>query len=335
MSTPLTYTHLRFDVIAQAPLRLGGHQAGERLRDALAAIMLRSACADNPRRQKPTPEHAAACPVCWLLAHENEPGEVRRAYSLVAPLPAPDILEPGRRFSFVVTLFGSGARYLPYFILAVPDMGRLGVGPGRGQFDLEAIWAVEPFSGAAQAVLKPGEQVVHVPDVCSAWAQAAAQAGLLEPSETLQVEFLSPTRLIEGEALVKAPDFSVFYRRLLERIDDLARQYGGSIARRPREEMEERYRLADQVRLVESAVEWIDLWGPSGRTGRRTPMGGFVGRAVYRARQWGPLLADIVFGQGVQAGKLAVKGNGVYQVEMPGGSGYWQAVFAPQANERF
>ena len=42
------------------------------------------------------------------------------------------LYKPGERFEFGLTLFGRALQFLPYFVLAVPEMGRLGVGPGRG-----------------------------------------------------------------------------------------------------------------------------------------------------------------------------------------------------------
>ena len=50
MTTALTLTHLRFDVIARTPIKLGGYQAGERLRDALARVMLRAVCPETANR---------------------------------------------------------------------------------------------------------------------------------------------------------------------------------------------------------------------------------------------------------------------------------------------
>jgi hypothetical protein len=92
---------------------------------------------------------------------------------------------------------------------------------------------------------------------------------------------------------------------------------------RPPEEVAKLYQLADQVRLVEQSTQWIDLWGYSGRTGRSTPMGGLVGFANYRSKQWDKLLPWLLIGQGVQVGKLTSKGNGVFQVDLPGKAGYW------------
>src|SRR3990170_3325292 len=108
MSTPLTFTHLHFEVAARTSLRLGQHQAGERLRDALAQVMLRAVCPETRRAPKPSPEHAVTCPACWLLAAETDPGTVGRAYSLVGPLPPLDVLAPGASFTFTLTLFGEG-----------------------------------------------------------------------------------------------------------------------------------------------------------------------------------------------------------------------------------
>ena len=130
-------------------------------------------------------------------------------------------------------------------------------------------------------------------------------------------------RLVERGELARLPDFGVFFRRLLERIDDLARQLAGQ-ERRPAEDVQRLYALADRVRLVDADVEWVDLKSWSGRTRKHTPMGGFVGQARYRAADWTELLPWLIFGQGVQAGKLAVKGNGVFELVLPGRPGYWQ-----------
>jgi hypothetical protein len=73
--------------------------------------------------------------------------------------------------------------------------------------------------------------------------------------------------------------------------------------------------LADRVRLMEAQTEWVEVWSGSNRTGRETPLSGFVGRASYAAplETLRPLLPWLVWGQVVQVGKDVVKGNGVYK----------------------
>jgi len=320
--TELTFTHLRFKARARTPIRLGEYQGAEQLRDALAQVMLRAVCPETRRAEKPSPEHAAVCPACWLLAAQTDPGAVRRVYSLAGPQPPLDTLAPEQLFQFTITLFGDGFRFLPYFVLAASAMGDTGVGPGRGKFEIISIYALNPLTGASHAVLEEGEKVVKPKALPVSWHEVQASVRDYPNEGDVRVRFLSPTRLIDSNSLVKAPDFGIFFRRLLERVDELSKQHNGG-ERRPPEEVSELNQLADQVRLIEQSTQWIELWGPSGRTGRSTPMGGFVGFVVYRSKHWDKLLPWLLLGQGVQVGKLTAKGNGVFQVDLSGRSGYW------------
>ncbi len=321
-STPLTFTHLRFQARALQFIHFGQYQGAERLRDALAQVMLRSVCPETNRMPIPTPEHAAICPVCWLLAAQADPGIVRRIYSLAGPYPPPATLTLGQEFQFTVTLFGDGIKFLPYFVLAASAMGDAGIGPGRGKFEIISIQMRNPLIDKTNIILAEGEKIVRLHNNPINWNNVETFARKFPPEGNLRIRFLSPTRLVAADSLVKAPDFGLFFRRLLERIDELAKQYNGAI-RRPAEEIANLYQLADEVHLIEQSTQWINLWGPSGRTGHNTPMSGFVGFAVYRSKHWDKLLPWLLLGQGVQVGKLTIKGNGVFQVELNGIPGYW------------
>lgn len=320
--TELTFTHLRFQARALQNIRLGQYQGAERLRDALAQVMLRAVCPETRRAQKPSPEHAAVCPACWLLAADTDPGLVRRVYSLAGPQPPMDTLAPEQDFHFTITLFGGGFNFLPYFVLAASAMGDTGIGPGRGKFEIASIHAVNPLTGENQTILAEGEKIVRPQSLPIGWNEAENAARNFPTEGDVRIRFLSPTRLIESDSLVKAPDFGIFFRRLLERIDELAKQHNGG-ERRPPEEVSRLYQLANEVRLIEQSTQWVELWGPSSRRGQSAPMGGFVGGAVYRSKNWNELLPYLMLGQGVQVGKLTAKGNGVFQVELNGRNGYW------------
>jgi hypothetical protein len=322
LRSELTFTHLRFHTRALQSIWLGQYQGAERLRDGLAQVMLRAICPETRRAEKPSPEHAAVCPACWLLAADTDPGLVRRVYSLAGPQPPMDTLVPNQDFHFTFTLFGEGFRFLPYFVLAASAVGDTGIGPGRGKFEIVSIHAINPLTGESHAILAEGEKIVRPQGLPIDWDKASAIAQEFPSEGDVRVRFLSPTRLIESEALVKAPDFGVFFHRLLERMDELSKQHNNSERRSP-EEVIRLYQFANEVRLIDQATQWIELWGPSGRTGRSTPMSGFVGYAVYRSKDWDELLPFLLLGQGVQVGKLTTKGNGVFQVELNGRDGYW------------
>ncbi len=313
---PLTTTHLRFVCEALTPLRLESetYRAGQNLRGALGAVMLRAYCAGDAN----DPAHVATCPVHWLLAANEKPGQERRGYTLLPPMNEPASgFKPGERFEFGITLFGAALKFLPYFVLAVPEMGRIGVGVGRGKFALKSVWAENPFTRARECLLAEGDNLVHTPTLTLTHADVVARAeqllGVLDARDArVPIEFVTPTRLIEEGDLAKAPAFEVLFARLLKRVDDLAEEYSGGNGR-PREEIIALEQLAARVRLVEAQIRWVEVWSGSQRRGTRSPLGGIVGRAVYAAERevWRALLPWLLWGQLVQVGKSAVKGNGV------------------------
>ncbi len=312
----LTLTHLRFTVEALTPVRLSGYNAGSQLRGALGNVMRRAYCAGDRR----DPAHTAACPVCWLLAANEHPGEERRGYALVPPLDPPDCYAPGERFSFGLTLFGNALRFLPYFVLAVPEMGRMGVGAGRGQFALRQVWAADPlFGDESQPVLAEGESLVYTPTLMISAERVGEVAAQLAGHGRLSLNFLTPMRLVEDGQLSKVPDFGVFFARLLKRLDELNEQFADG-ERRPLDEVNALHAFADRVRLIETQTRWVEVWSGSSRTGKETPLSGFVGLATYSAPSevWAPLLPWLIWGQGTQVGKDVVKGNGWYELVAPG-----------------
>jgi len=176
---PLTLLRLRFTLRTETPLRLGGWQAGSHLRGALLQVMNRTTCALSPlpfeQRNRVDPQHTASCPVCWLVLSDEQPGHERRGYALAPTLSQQPVLKKGDTFSFFLTLFGKAIRYFPYFVMAVQEMGHIGVGPGRGRFHLLSIHAdhtplLDGISAREWEVLTLPENVLrspqHYPEPC-------------------------------------------------------------------------------------------------------------------------------------------------------------------------
>lgn len=316
----LTTTHLRFVCEATTPLRLEADtfRAGSNLRGALGQVMTRTYCAGNAN----DPDHVAHCPVHWLLAANMKPGEERRGYTLVPPLAEAekDCLQVGEPFEFGLTLFGSARQFLPYFILAVPEVGRMGVGPGRGKFELKRVWALNPLTGESESLLEAGSNLVHVPTLVvdhgciEQIANDRLQRGDGKDLE-LEIEFVTPMRLIRNEQIVKVPEFLALLGRLLERADELNQQFANG-ARRPLAEVKALQGLAARVQLVEVHTRWVEVWSGSQRRGAASPLSGFVGRATFAASLdvWRALLPWLLWGELIQVGKDTVKGNGVMRV---------------------
>lgn len=332
----LTTTHLRFVCRATTPLRLEADtfRAGSNLRGALGQVMLRAYCAGDANDS----QHAAHCPVHWLLAANLKPGEERRGYALVPPLAnaRADGLPPGDAFEFGLTLFGSAQQFLPYFILAVPEMGRMGIGPGRGKFELVRVWALNPLTGESEILFGDNGNVVRAPTVtvnhemvmrhaeCRiAGFSCASGAKNRNPmrnweigaAESVAIEFLTPMRLIDAQHTTKIPDFSTLFSRLLKRLDELEEQFAGGMGR-ALEEVRALQAYAARVEVREVNTRWVEVFSGSARRGMPSPLSGFVGRAVFSAPRevWMELLPWLLWGELAQVGKGAVKGNGVMRV---------------------
>jgi hypothetical protein len=324
----LAITHLRFTCQAITPVDLPAYRAGGQLRGALGNVMRRAYCPEAcfGNGKPPTPEHVAVCPVCWLMAANEHPGEERRGYALWPPVAyaaqadrAAQPFAPGERFDFGLSLYGDTLRLLPYFLLTVAEVGREGVGLGRGTFALRQVCALDPLLGGQESVLAEGESLIHTPSlqVGAAQVQAATQRVLAQVGRTgrLGLRFHTPMRLVADEQLVKAPDFGVLFTRLLERIDQLERQYAGG-GRRDEAERQGLLACANRVRLAEARTQWVEIRSGSTRRGEPSWISGFVGEASYLApvEVWQPLLPWLVWGQLTQVGKDVVKGNGAYQI---------------------
>lgn len=333
-----TVYRLWFTVEVQTPLELPPWP-GSALRGALLSALRRHYCiAPND----PDPGHSMRCPVCWLMAREDPDWRWGRTPARPYTVDLDPVhhalghrYQPGERFGFGVTLFGVAINLLPYLILAVPEMGRMGVGRRleenrgrRGQFSLHQVEAVHPLTGEREIVLAPGSRTVHTPTLYlhegDVIAQVQSALEHVRMTGRVQVRFLTPTRLVHQKRLVKIPHFRPLFGRALDRIEALYSMYGerrdsaqvpGML---PVMDVPGWLRVADDVRLVEHDVRWIDLKSGSRRTGRVTPTGGFIGRAVYEFDQWDDFLPVLTWAQAVHVGKDAVKGNGEIQWSVVG-----------------
>jgi hypothetical protein len=94
-----------------------------------------------------------ACDVCLLkqkciysYIFETPPPEDTKMLRLYPKVPHPFVIEPpvtekqsfepGEEFSFHLILIGQAIDYLPYFIYTFTELGKQGIGQGRGKYDL-------------------------------------------------------------------------------------------------------------------------------------------------------------------------------------------------------
>jgi hypothetical protein len=317
----------------------------------------------------------AVCPVASLVATLNPQAErgrdVPRPYAIVPPLTGQTRYRPGETFTFGLTLFGQALSLFPYVVMALNQAGPGGLGKKlpqperpdryqRGRFSLHSAQAVNLLTGEIQEVLQANNPQVQQPVLPVTEAQVmeysqhllshpiksslngqnsglVGQAGLTDGLVQLTLHFKTPTRIIADKKLLKTPQLSPIFHRLLDRLAALSREFGlssvessypGAPTSRPHDpglgvtpqvspNKNELLALSDQVALVADQTQWQEVASYSARQQKKTFISGFIGQATYQAPRavWTPILPYLVWGTVIHVGKNAVKGDGMVSIE--------------------
>ena len=132
------------------------------------------------------------------------------------------------------------------------------------------------------------------------------------PKEQITLHFLTPTRVIEENKLLKRPLLRPLIQRLLERHDNLAREYGGMAF--DEETRNKLTAIAEKVEILRDETEWAEVRSYSQRQRKGIAISGLKGTVTYRG-DLQPLLPLLAWGMVLQVGKGTTKGNGIYQID--------------------
>lgn len=311
-----TTHHLRFTVRAMTDVRLA-EQPGKEVRGALTTAIWRRFCV-NP--EAPTCAGCALvrqCPVAVLVAplrDEDQKGSDQgvRPYVIQPPLEQQGYVAAGSLFEFGMSLFGAAADLFPFVVRGALDLQQDGLGQRgeygkRGRVRVERIVAVSPLSGARMGLYEAGKPLVQMPGLPIGAGEVQAYAAQL-PTDRVTLLLHTPMRLMDDGQLVRRLTLRPLIQRLMRRLDDLHRSYGGGAL-----ELDFRRLLAQAaaVRVVADETRWVDVVSYSGRARRSTPIGGLVGRVAF-VGDVADLRVLLVWGMLVHVGKNAVKGDGWY-----------------------
>ena len=254
--------------------------------------------------------------------------KVMRKYEYV---PHPFIIEPpsenkrgykpGDGLTFRLTLVGKAIDFLPYFIYTFEELGRIGIGKGRGRFELKAVHArngkTSPISecknpknliySSATKKLTPPDPVVIDMDIPSS-------DGLSD--KTLTLRFLTPTRISYNGHITSELEFHILIRNLLRRIsllsyfhcgvDTSAWDFKGMIER------------AKGIKTKETQLRWYDWKRYSSRQETKIGMGGFIGEITFDG-DVAPFFPLIRAGEVLHVGKSTSFGLGRYEIRLQSG----------------
>ncbi len=210
---------------------------------------------------------------------------------------------PGDRLSFQLLLFGPVNRHIPYFIHALKEMGRIGMGRQvngkRGRFVLESVSCNGSiFYKSDTGRLSP----VRLTDL---------RLAALPPPHTasradLTLELLTPLRTKKNNRLNDNLSFELLIRLALRRVSSLMNSFDDG---EPDINYRRLVQLASEVKIKTACLGWKDWSRYSFRQRAGMKFGGLVGTITYAdvPETFRPLLD---FAQKVHVGKQTTFGLG-------------------------
>jgi hypothetical protein len=316
----IALTQYRFTLLAEQEMRLPPY-LGSTLRGGFGHIF-RHLCCATCRPDCKGCELAQSCP--YFAVFDPSPPPDSPALRKLEEIPRPFVIEPppriesplarGSLIRFGLTLIGKARDLFPYFVVSFRELGREGLGRGRGRFRLESIEALDPlFNRSESLYVFPGSMVKNSSFSASLEDCHSLAADLSLSPTSLKLAFLTPIRLKHDGHLVDRPEFHILFRSLLRRLSSLSLFHCGE---RLEVDYQALIRAAERVELVHDDTRWHDWERYSSRQKERMTFGGIVGQAIYRG-DMAIFLPFLIFGQWTHVGKNATFGLGKYQVVRP------------------
>ncbi|MEM2925665.1 MAG: CRISPR system precrRNA processing endoribonuclease RAMP protein Cas6 [Methanocellales archaeon] len=303
---------IRFNSKAELP-----QWKGSTFRGALGQCLRRSCCINLDLN----------CKFCLLRSkcayyyiYETSPQSSSTVLRKLQDVPRPFVLEPpnvakteftaGEEVEMNLILFGRGNDYLPYFIVALRNLGEIGIGKKRrfkyGRFTIDSIYVTN---------LKGRDCIYNNDGFVYNKQRTMGLNDFYENREVdcVKVVFTTPTQLKSGGEYISELDFYTLMRSLLWRYSAIAYFHCGETI--SEEFVNKILENADKVELESYKINIIEeLERYSTRRGKMKMPLSFVGEFCYRGKIDRESLALLKLGQYLHIGKMTPFGCGKYEV---------------------
>lgn len=319
MSVEIAYSSFWFHIQPLEPIILPSYK-GSTLRGGFGNAFRRVVCALKNRE----------CSACLLkekcvysYIFETPPPSDTSIMRKYTSAPHPFIIDPPPErkrgytpkdeLEFGLTLIGRAVDYLPYFVYAFDELGKIGIGKGKGKYELKTVWMY------SDASVHGDKNVIYASDTKTLQSFAPLKLSVsfdtelrTHNSKLLTLNFLTPTRIIYNGHLALDIEFHMLIRQLLRRISLLSYFHcnGGS----PNIDFNGIIEKATGIAVKERKLRWHDWERYSARQGTRMKMGGFAGEITFEGNIE-PFLPLIRAGEILHVGKATAFGLGKYEMQ--------------------
>ncbi|HOT75839.1 MAG TPA: CRISPR system precrRNA processing endoribonuclease RAMP protein Cas6 [Candidatus Wallbacteria bacterium] len=318
----IEYTKFLFEIEAGERIRL--NPFFENTLRGMIGAQLHKLCCSN------TLEKCASCPDmhgCLYSYLYNTPAKADSDYlSKYNALPHPYvfyfprnrlIFEKGDTIIFYLTLFGRALNYLSYYVHAVSNLCKAGIGRNRAPLKLKCVEAVysetlrekiytveEPFLNSFKRLTLDLESAL-IPVMLKTQDSETAK------NKDIKLNFNTAFRIKENEKLVSEIEFSTIIKNLLRRFSNIAHFHCGQNANI---DFKTIIAKAAVVAALKKDVNWIEYERFSARQNAKMKIGGIIGDITFKsAEAWKDLLK---IGETIHIGKNTSFGFGNYNIEV-------------------
>jgi CRISPR-associated endoribonuclease Cas6 len=211
-----------------------------------------------------------------------------------------DIEDP---ISINLILIGRAIDYLAYFIYTFEELGRRGIGKGRGKYSLKKVEGEDGTVIYSSGIISPqSPNELNIPEEIDF---------SLSSSKTLTLRFLTPARISYRRDLAVTLEFHILIRALLRRLCLL--YYFHCERRQPLWNHKQIIAEAEKISIKRDSLRWFDWERYSSRQGVRMKLGGLVGEITYKGHVE-PFIPLLRVGEILHVGKGTSFGLGKYRL---------------------
>jgi len=226
-------------------------------------------------------------------------------FLIVPPLERKRSYHVGEKVNFGLILIGKAIDYFPYFIFAFEELGKIGMGKGKGKFSLNEVCNIDSEQKENLIYEATQRKLMNSMYVRFPFKENSDHIN----KDRIALHFLTPVRIKYEGSLGNELEFHVLIRNLLRRISTLA--YFHCDEDQSNLDFKGLIKKAKEVMVAESDLEWYEWERYSAKQDTKMRMGGFVGNVTYEGnlKEFIPWLKA---GELVHAGKGTAFGLGKY-----------------------
>jgi hypothetical protein len=224
------------------------------------------------------------------------------------------IYKPGEVIEFTLVLISKALDYLPYFIYTFDQLGSMGIGKGRGKFELLSVHKLSSdvadehaqemiYSAETKTMKSFSPSQLHVSFNSSDHSE--------RDTHLLSIDFLTPTKIIYQGNPTTDLEFHIFMRQLLRRVSLLAYFHSGIDT--TTWDFRGIIDQSEKVKIKENNLKWYDWQRYSSRQNSKINMGGITGNISYEGIL-APFKTLIKAGEILHIGKGTTFGQGKYRI---------------------